>query len=134
MEVLVSGFEAILDYVLRHVLTYLVPAFLLAGGLVSFVDREKLVGLMGRGSFVLASFFSVFLAACSCTLIPLAANLYYSGVGTGTAFVVLWMAPAVNVLALTYTPNYLVKGGPYWKKVSLCCSAVFFSLASSATS
>ena len=44
MEVLVSGFEAILDYVLRHVLTYLVPAFLLAGGLVSFVDRENLSG------------------------------------------------------------------------------------------
>ena len=58
-----------------------------------------------------ASFFRVFIAACSCTIIPFAAGLYYSGIGTGTAFAVLWMTPAVNILALTYTRTIL--GGKF---------------------
>jgi len=43
------------------------------------------------------------LAACSCTVIPVASGLYYTGASIGVAFIILWVAPAANVLALIYT-------------------------------
>jgi uncharacterized membrane protein YraQ (UPF0718 family) len=42
-------------------------------------------------------------AACSCTVIPVASGLYYGGAAVGAAFIFLWVAPAANILALVYT-------------------------------
>ena len=50
------------------------------------------------------------MAACSCTVIPVASGLYYSGAGIGAAFIILWVAPAANILALTYTGSILGSG------------------------
>ncbi|MCS7217328.1 MAG: permease [Candidatus Bipolaricaulota bacterium] len=106
--IILSGFKALQDYIALHVLTCLVPAFLLAGALVTFVSREAIVRYMGAAtsklkSFALAAGGSFFVAACSCTVIPVASGLYYSGAGVGPAFILLWVAPAANVLALVYT-------------------------------
>ncbi|MBN1666736.1 MAG: permease, partial [Anaerolineales bacterium] len=43
------------------------------------------------------------LAVCSCTVIPLFAGIYKKGAGLGPAITFLFVAPAVNILALTYT-------------------------------
>ncbi|GAB4236111.1 MAG: permease [Acidobacteriota bacterium] len=112
LELLGAGLRSLQDYVATHVLTCLVPAFLLAGGLVSFVNRAAVVGLLGEQarrwkSFPMAAVSSFFLAACSCTVIPVASGLYYSGAGVGVAFIVLWVAPAANILALMYTGSIL---------------------------
>ena len=40
-------------------------------------------------------------------MIPVASGLYYSGAGVGVAFIVLWVAPATNILALVYTGSIL---------------------------
>ncbi|MGQ9618075.1 MAG: permease [Candidatus Aminicenantia bacterium] len=106
---------ALKDYIATHVLTCLVPAFLLAGGLVTFINREAILDLLGERanklkSFTIASFSSFFLAACSCTVIPVSSGLYYAGAGIGVAFIVLWVAPASNILALIYTGNILGAG------------------------
>lgn len=103
---------ALKDYVATHVLTCLVPAFLLAGGIVSFINRELVLEYLGEKrpritSFSLASVASFFVAACSCTVIPVASGLYFGGASVGVAFIVLWVAPATNVLALTYTGSLL---------------------------
>lgn len=58
-------------------------------------------------SFSLASLSSFFLAACSCTVIPVSSGLYYAGAGVGVAFIILWVAPTSNILALIYTGNIL---------------------------
>lgn len=109
---LVAGFTAVVDYVALHVLTCLVPAFFLAGAVVSFVSREVIVQHLGRRapplkSFALASAASFLIAACSCTVIPVAGGLYFAGAGIGAAFIVLWVAPASNILALAYTGSIL---------------------------
>ncbi|MFO7640256.1 MAG: permease, partial [Candidatus Competibacteraceae bacterium] len=88
------------------------PAFLLAGAMVTFIRREAILALLGEQvskfkSFPLASGASFLVAACSCTVIPVASGLYYAGAGIGAAFIVLWVAPAANVLALTYTGTIL---------------------------
>lgn len=107
-EIIMGGFQALKEYVALHVLTCLIPAFLLAGAMVSFVSKEAVIRYLGIVakkiySFFLATFGSFFLAACSCTVIPVASGLYYRGAGVGSAFIILWVAPAANILALLYT-------------------------------
>lgn len=111
-EILGAGLAALNDYIATHVLTCLVPAFLLAGAMVTFIRRDAILALLGeqakkRRSFPLACGTSFLIAACSCTVIPVASGLYYAGAGIGTAFIILWVAPAANILALTYTGTIL---------------------------
>ena len=111
-SMLVGGLNALKDYVALHVLTCLIPAFLLAGGIVTFVSREAIIGYLGTAarklqSFGIAAGGSFFVAACSCTVIPVSSGIYYGGAGIGAAFIILWVAPAANILALTYTGSIL---------------------------
>lgn len=115
IEIINAGFLALKDYIATHVVTCLIPAFLLAGAMVTFINRQAILLYLGEKinklkSFSLASISSFFLAACSCTVIPVASGLYYSGAGIGSAFIVLWVAPATNILALIYTGNILGGG------------------------
>jgi hypothetical protein len=108
MDLVRAGLLALKDYVALHVLTCLVPAFLLAGAMVTFVSRETILRYLGTQArkstaFMLAAGASFFVAACSCTVIPVASGLYYGGAGIGPAFILLWVAPAANILALIYT-------------------------------
>jgi len=107
-KLILAGFTSLWDYIALHVLTCLIPAFLLAGAMVSFISKEAIMKYLGHAvkklqSFLTAAFGSFFLAACSCTVIPVASGLYYRGSGIGPAFILLWVAPAANILALTYT-------------------------------
>jgi len=108
IDALMGGLYALQDYVALHVLTCLIPAFLLAGGIVTFISREAIIGYLGAAarkisSFSIASIGSFFVAACSCTVIPVSSGIYRGGAGIGAAFIILWVAPAANILALVYT-------------------------------
>ena len=112
VDVLFAGLYALKDYIALHVLTCLIPAFLLAGGIVTFVRRETIVGYLGAAARKLTSFGtaaggSFFVAACSCTVIPVSSGIYRGGAGIGAAFILLWVAPAANILALVYTGQIL---------------------------
>ncbi|NWF77955.1 MAG: permease [Chloroflexi bacterium] len=105
---LLGGLNALKDYIALHVLTCLIPAFLLAGGIVTFVSRGAIIGYLGAAarkisSFGIAAGGSFFVAACSCTVIPVSSGIYHGGAGIGAAFIILWVAPAANILALIYT-------------------------------
>lgn len=111
-QLLQAGLNALKGYVALHVLTCLVPAFLLAGAIVSFVSRETIIGYLGSAaskikSFVIAGGGSFFVSVCSCTVIPVASGIYHGGAGIGPAFIFLWVAPAANILALVYTGSIL---------------------------
>ena len=111
-QLLLAGLYALKEYIALHVLTCLIPAFLLAGAIVSFVSREAIIGYLGSAarkikSFGIAAGGSFFVAACSCTVIPVASGIYYGGAGIGAAFILLWVAPAANILALVYTGTIL---------------------------
>ncbi|MBA7503412.1 hypothetical protein ES706_02020 [subsurface metagenome] len=111
-QLLQAGLNALKGYVALHVLTCLVPAFLLAGAIVSFVSRETIIGYLGSAaskikSFVIAGGGSFLVSVCSCTVIPVASGIYHGGAGIGPAFILLWVAPAANILALVYTGSIL---------------------------
>jgi len=111
-SLIIAGLLAIKDYVATHVLTCLVPAFLLAGAMVAFINQQAILSVLGEKankfrSFSLAGLASFFVAACSCTVIPVSSGLYYSGAAVGVAFIILWVAPSANILSLIYTGNIL---------------------------
>lgn len=112
IDILFGGLNALKEYIALHVLTCLIPAFLLAGGIVTFVSRETIIGYLGAAARKLSSFGtaaggSFFVAACSCTVIPVSSGIYRGGAGIGAAFILLWVAPAANILALVYTGSIL---------------------------
>ncbi|MCX8082014.1 MAG: permease [bacterium] len=111
-ELIEGGLLALKDYIAVHVLTCLIPAFLLAGGMVSFINKETIINYLGERvskvkSFSISAISSFLLAACSCTVIPVASGLYYTGAGIGVAFIILWVAPSSNILSLIYTGNII---------------------------
>ncbi|MDH5695187.1 MAG: permease [Dehalococcoidia bacterium] len=115
VNLLLAGLIALKEYIALHVVTCLIPAFLLAGAIVTFVSRESIIGYLGSAankvsSFGIAAGGSFFVAACSCTVIPVASGIYYGGAGIGAAFILLWVAPAANILALVYTGSILGPG------------------------
>ncbi|MCM8787462.1 MAG: permease [Candidatus Omnitrophica bacterium] len=112
LDLIFAGLLALKDYILHHILTCLIPAFLLAGGMVSFFNKEAILNYLGEKasklkSFSLATFFSFFIASCSCTVLPVGSGLYFAGAGIGASFIILWVAPSTNVLSLLFTGNIL---------------------------
>lgn len=103
-----AGLEALQEYIIYHSITCLIAAFLLAGAVVRFVSKEAIIQYLGHAAnklqaFTIAALGSFAVAACSCTVIPVAAGVYYGGGAVGPAFIILWVAPAANILALVYT-------------------------------
>ena len=111
-DLLLAGLIALKEYIALHVLTCLIPAFLLAGAIVTFVSRETIIAYLGAAARKLSSFSiaaggSFFVSVCSCTVIPVSNGIYRGGAGIGAAFILLWVAPAANILALVYTGSIL---------------------------
>ncbi len=107
-EVLLGGVLALADYLSLHVLLCLIPAFFIAGAMVVFVPKDLIIKYMGKDSkkyiaYPVAAISGFLLAVCSCTVLPLFAGIKRKGAGLGPAMTFLFAAPAVNILALTYT-------------------------------
>ena len=99
-------------YAQEHVLLCLVPAFLIAGAIATFVAQASVMKYLGaRANKVLAysvaSVSGTILAVCSCTVLPLFAGIYQMGAGLGPATAFLYSGPAINVLAIVLTARVL---------------------------
>jgi uncharacterized membrane protein YraQ (UPF0718 family) len=107
-EVLLGGVLALADYLSLHVLLCLIPAFFIAGAMIVFIPKEAIVKYMGKDSkrivaYPVAAISGLLLAVCSCTVLPLFAGIKKKGAGLGPAMTFLFSAPAINILAITYT-------------------------------
>lgn len=107
-DLLGSGAGNLAAYLAAHVLLCLLPAFLIAGAMTALIPKETITRYLGPNtpayiSYPAAAAAGFLLAVCSCTVIPLFAGIYKKGAGLGPALTFLFVAPAVNVLALTYT-------------------------------
>jgi uncharacterized membrane protein YraQ (UPF0718 family) len=95
-------------YLAAHVLLCLLPAFYIAGAMTALIPKETITRFLGRStpkyiSYPAAASAGFLLAVCSCTVIPLFAGIYKKGAGLGPAITFLFVAPAINILALVYT-------------------------------
>ena len=76
--------------------------------MTALIPKEIITRYLGRNtprfiSYPAAAAAGFLLAVCSCTVIPLFAGIHKKGAGLGPAITFLFVAPAVNILALTYT-------------------------------
>lgn len=108
VHLLQSGAGNLASYLAAHVLLCLLPAFFIAGALTALVPKEAITRYLGANapkliSYPAAAVGGFVLAVCSCTIMPLFAGIYRKGAGLGPAITFLFVGPAINILALTYT-------------------------------
>ncbi len=112
IELINSGIGALRDYLSAHVLTCLIPAFFIAGGIAAFVSQASVIKYFGPQAnkflaYGTASVSGAILAVCSCTILPLFAGIRQRGAGLGPATAFLYSGPAINVLAVVYSARLL---------------------------
>jgi len=105
---LYGGLGDLASYLGAHVLLCLLPAFYIAGAMTALIPKETVTRFLGRNtpkyiSYPASALAGFLLAVCSCTVIPLFAGIYKKGAGLGPAITFLFVAPAINILALVYT-------------------------------
>jgi uncharacterized membrane protein YraQ (UPF0718 family) len=108
ITMLQSGAGSLASYLAAHVLLCLVPAFFIAGAMTALIPKEAITRYLGRDaskwvSYPMAALGGFVLAVCSCTILPLFAGIYRQGAGLGPAITFLFVGPAINVLAVSYT-------------------------------
>jgi uncharacterized membrane protein YraQ (UPF0718 family) len=108
VAMLQSGASSLASYLAAHVLLCLVPAFFIAGAMMALVPKEAITRYLGRNaspwvSYPMAAAGGFVLAVCSCTILPLFASIYAQGAGLGPAVTFLFVGPAINILAVSYT-------------------------------
>ena len=108
ITMLQSGMSSLASYLAAHVLLCLVPAFFIAGAMTALIPKEAITRFLGRDaspwvSYPMAAAGGFVLAVCSCTILPLFASIYAQGAGLGPAITFLFVGPAINILAVSYT-------------------------------
>lgn len=112
LEICRGGLAELLDYMLAHFVTCLVPAFFIAGAISMFVSKGAVLRYFGPNanrflSYGIGSVSGAVLSVCSCTVLPLFAGIYRMGAGLGPAVAFLYSGPAINVLAIVWTARIL---------------------------
>ncbi len=108
VAMLQSGASSLASYLAAHVLLCLAPAFFIAGAMTALIPKEAITRYLGRDaprwlSYPMAALGGFVLAVCSCTILPLFASIYKKGAGLGPAITFLFVGPAINILAVSYT-------------------------------
>ncbi|MGD8244717.1 MAG: permease [Anaerolineae bacterium] len=103
-----AGLGSLAAYLAAHVLLCLLPAFFIAGALAALIPKEAITKYLGRDaprwvSYPMSAIGGFVLAVCSCTIMPLFASIYKKGAGLGPAITFLFVGPAVNILAISFT-------------------------------
>jgi len=103
-----TGLGSLVAYLAAHVLLCLLPAFFIAGALSALVPKEAITRYLGRDtskwiSYPASAVGGFVLAVCSCTIMPLFAGIYKKGAGLGPAITFLFVGPAINILAISFT-------------------------------
>ena len=89
------------------VLTAMVPAFFLAGGIAAFVPASHVVKYLSAGSpkvvsYTVAAVSGFILSFCSCNIVPVFASVHKKGAGLGPAITFLYAGPAINILSMIW--------------------------------
>jgi uncharacterized membrane protein YraQ (UPF0718 family) len=108
VAMLQSGVSSLASYLAAHVLLCLVPAFFIAGAMTALIPKEAITRYLGKDapkwvSYPMSAISGFVLAVCSCTILPLFAGIYKRGAGLGPAITFLFVGPAINILAVSYT-------------------------------
>ncbi len=107
-DLLQAGLGGLAAYLAAHVLLCLLPAFFHCRCVGSPPAKGSDHTFLGRDaspwiSYPASALGGFLLAVCSCTIMPLFASIYKKGAGIGPAVTFLFVGPAVNILAISFT-------------------------------
>src|SRR4030042_5254169 len=136
LELLKGGVATLQDYLLAH-LPFVIPAFFVSGALYALFPKDKILRYIGQNSpkyisYPMSVVAGLCLAVCSCTILPLFAGIRKSGAGLGPAMVLLYTAPATNILAIIYTSSLIGPDIAIARIVLSICFAIIIGLSMSA--
>jgi uncharacterized membrane protein YraQ (UPF0718 family) len=99
-------------YAREHVILCLLPAFLIAGAMATYISQGSVMRYLGPQvtkplALGVASVSGALLAVCSCTVLPLFGGIYKRGAGLGAAIAFLYSGPAINIIAIVVTSKIL---------------------------
>lgn len=99
-------------YTRQYLLLTLIPAFLVAGAIGAFVNRESVLRYLGARAnkllaYGVAAVSGAVIAVCSCAVLPLFSGIHKKGAGIGPATAFLYSGPAINILAIVLTARVL---------------------------
>ncbi len=99
-------------YAREHVILCLLPAFLIAGAMATYISQGSVMRYLGPTApkpiaLGVASVSGTLLAVCSCTVLPLFGGIYKRGAGLGAAIAFLYSGPAINIMAIVITAKVL---------------------------
>lgn len=108
MDIILAGWEALVDYLIIRRVISLTIAFFLSGAISQFMSQGAVMRYFGpksdkRLSYLVASVSGAILAVCSCSVLSMFASIRKKGAGIGPAVTFLFSGPALNILAITFT-------------------------------
>ena len=108
MQIILSGWQALVNYFILPRIISLLIAFFLSGAISQFMSRGAVLKYFGPtaskwSAYVIAAVSGAVLAVCSCSVLPMFASIRKKGAGIGPAVAFLFSGPAINVLAIIFT-------------------------------
>jgi len=112
MNILLGGWQALVDYLTITRIISLTIAFFLSGAVATFMSKGVVMKYFGPNakkgiSYAIASVSGAILAVCSCSVLPMFASIRKKGAGIGPAITFLFAGPAINLLAIIFTFNLI---------------------------
>lgn len=128
------GFSDAGKFILEHLVSGMIPAFFIAGAIAIFIDKDRITKYMGAKanpliSYPVAALSGGILTVCSCGVIPIFTSILQQGAGVGPAFTFLMSAPAVNLIALSYTGSLLGKSFLFGRTIAVFSCSILIGLS-----
>ncbi len=116
--------------------TTVLPAFLLAGAITSFISTHSITKFLGPKAnkwraYPIASIAGQILPTCSCNIVPLFASILKRGSGTGPAFTFLYAGPAINIISLAFIFKIIGPTLALWRTIGVLVISLTIGLVMS---
>jgi len=118
-------------------ITTVLPSFLLAGAITTFVPSHSITRFLGPKSnkwfsYPIASIAGQILPTCSCNIIPLFTSILKKGCGIGPAFTFLYAGPALNIISIVFVFKIIGPILAFWRIIGVLITSILIGLVMSA--
>jgi len=117
-------------------ITTVLPSFLLAGAIATFVPTHSVTRFLGPKSnkwfaYPIASIVGQILPTCSCNIIPLFTSILKKGCGVGPAFTFLYAGPAINIISIVFIFKIIGPVLAFWRIIGVLITSIIIGLVMS---